>query len=155
MDEFEKKAFMAAMGWRVRSRREYLKMSQEELAIRLNYKNKASISRIEAGLNEIPQSKMKSFALALDTTVEYLMGWDKPSVDSLTQEELEIIRCFRAADERDKNTIRNILGRYREDTAICPDCGTREALASLGCSEEEQLHILDTIHSHTRRSNNA
>lgn len=32
---------------------------------------------------------------------------------------------------------------------ICPDCGTREALATLGVSEEEQESILDAIHKHT------
>ena len=41
----------------------------------------------------------------------------------------------------------------REDGVgdICPDCGTREALASLGCSPEEQEHILDLIHESVRR----
>ena len=32
-------------------------------------------------------------------------------------------------------------------TPICPDCGTREALASIGVSAEEQEHILSVIHS--------
>lgn len=35
----------------------------------------------------------------------------------------------------------------REDgTMICPDCGTREALASLGISVEEQNQIIGIIH---------
>lgn len=29
---------------------------------------------------------------------------------------------------------------------ICPDCGTREALESLGIGTEEQEHIIATIH---------
>jgi hypothetical protein len=33
---------------------------------------------------------------------------------------------------------------------ICPDCGTREALESIGVDEKEQEEILATIHSHTR-----
>ena len=32
-------------------------------------------------------------------------------------------------------------------TIICPDCGTREALESIGVDETEQEKILDTIHS--------
>jgi len=38
----------------------------------------------------------------------------------------------------------------REDgkTLICPDCGIREALESMGVSEAEQEMILDTIHRH-------
>ncbi len=35
-------------------------------------------------------------------------------------------------------------------TLICPDCGTREALASIGVNEKEQDHILDTIHRSMR-----
>ena len=41
----------------------------------------------------------------------------------------------------------------REDgvSEICPDCGTREALESIGCSPEAQEHILDLIHEFKRR----
>lgn len=36
----------------------------------------------------------------------------------------------------------------REDnvTLICPDCGTRQALASLGVEPEEQNEIIEIIH---------
>ncbi len=36
-------------------------------------------------------------------------------------------------------------------TAICPDCGTREALESIGVDAEEQEKILASIHGCTRR----
>ncbi len=38
------------------------------------------------------------------------------------------------------------LSRTDNETLICPDCGTREALESLGVSAEEQDKILETIH---------
>lgn len=38
------------------------------------------------------------------------------------------------------------LSRKDNQTLICPDCGTREALASIGVDIEEQDKILDTIH---------
>lgn len=38
------------------------------------------------------------------------------------------------------------ISRTDNKTPICPDCGTREALQSLGISTEEQNEILDTIH---------
>ena len=41
------------------------------------------------------------------------------------------------------------LSRADGVTAICPDCGTREALESIGIDVEEQEKILDTIHQHT------
>ena len=36
-------------------------------------------------------------------------------------------------------------------TQICPDCGTRQALASIGVSAEEQEQILKTIHRSIQR----
>lgn len=38
------------------------------------------------------------------------------------------------------------LSRVDNETLICPDCGTREALATLGIDEKEQEDILHTIH---------
>ena len=38
------------------------------------------------------------------------------------------------------------LSRADNETLICPDCGTREALDSIGVSAEEQESILQTIH---------
>lgn len=36
--------------------------------------------------------------------------------------------------------------RLDNETPICSDCGTREALESIGISQEEQEQILSTIH---------
>ena len=38
------------------------------------------------------------------------------------------------------------LSRVDNKTYICPDCGTREALESIGVESSEQELILDTIH---------
>ncbi len=38
------------------------------------------------------------------------------------------------------------LSRLDGVTPICPDCGTREALESIGVEESEQEKILETIH---------
>ena len=43
-------------------------------------------------------------------------------------------------------TERPALSRKDNKTLICPDCGTREALESLGVGTDEQEKILDTIH---------
>lgn len=41
---------------------------------------------------------------------------------------------------------RPALSREDGKTQICPDCGTREALASLGVGREEQDSILRSMH---------
>lgn len=38
------------------------------------------------------------------------------------------------------------LSRLDNETPICPDCGIREALDSLGIEPDEQEQILETIH---------
>ena len=48
---------------------------------------------------------------------------------------------------------RPALSRDDNQTLICPDCGVREALATLGISTEEQQEILDTIHRYTEGRN--
>lgn len=41
------------------------------------------------------------------------------------------------------------LSRTDGKSQICPDCGTREALKSMGISVDEQEKIIRTIHQHT------
>ena len=43
-------------------------------------------------------------------------------------------------------TERPALSRNDNNTLICPDCGTREALETMGISIEEQDKILGIIH---------
>ena len=40
------------------------------------------------------------------------------------------------------------LSRTDNETLICPDCGTRQALASIGIGPEEQEKILSILHDH-------
>ena len=68
---------MSTIGERIKSQREYMGLTQEALAEKLGYKNKTSITKIENGINDIPQSKVVAFAKALDTSVAYLMGWSE------------------------------------------------------------------------------
>ncbi|WP_276688920.1 hypothetical protein [Ruminococcus callidus] len=41
------------------------------------------------------------------------------------------------------------LSRTDNKTLICPDCGIREALESMGISKEEQEKIISIIHRST------
>lgn len=66
---------------RIKARREELGYSQEDLAKKLGYKSRSTIAKIESGENDIPQSKIKAFADALETTPTYLMGWDSENED--------------------------------------------------------------------------
>jgi SOS-response transcriptional repressors (RecA-mediated autopeptidases) len=68
------------IGERIKQRREYLEMSQEELALRVGYKSRSSINKIEKDGRGLPQKKIKAIADALSTTPVFLMGWgDSPA----------------------------------------------------------------------------
>lgn len=65
---------MSVLSTRIRLRREELGMSQEELASRMGYRSKSSITKIEKGVNDIPQNKLEDFAAALETSPAWLLG---------------------------------------------------------------------------------
>lgn len=103
---------------RIKSRREELGLSQEELAHRIGYKDRSSIAKIESGVNDITQSKIKAIADALDTTPSYLMGWeespsgsDEKTADPKAggdDESLEdIIPGYDSLTEENKNRLRD------------------------------------------------
>lgn len=65
------------IGERIKQRRQQLNMSQAQLALKLNYRSRSSINKIELNHNDITQSKVVAFAQALKTTPAYLMGWEE------------------------------------------------------------------------------
>lgn len=56
----------------IKQRRMELGLSQQELADRLGYKTRSTITKIEAGENQVPKNKIAKFARALDTSIEFL-----------------------------------------------------------------------------------
>lgn len=71
---------MYNIGEKIKKRRIELNLSQQQLADKLGYTSRSSITKIEKGENDIPRSKVIEIAKALETTPDYLMGWkDEPS----------------------------------------------------------------------------
>ena len=93
------------IGDRIKARRMQLGLSQEEVAVKLGYKSRSTINKIELGINDITQSKVVSIAKALDTTPAYLMGWDDEKNDKIEKTPVPI-----SEDRQDRNIIK-IAGR--------------------------------------------
>ena len=74
-----------AIGNRIKARREELGLTQQQLADRLGYKSKATINKIEMGINGISQKRIVDFANALQTSIEYLMEMDKAKDENSQQ----------------------------------------------------------------------
>lgn len=77
----------------IKNRRLELRMSQEQLAKKMGYTSRSTIAKIESGRNDIPQSKIKAFAEALETTPSALLGLtddNHPEADSLSKKIYEL-----------------------------------------------------------------
>lgn len=64
------------IGERIKQRRKELKWSQRELAAKMGY-NHSTVTRIETGKIDIPQSRIVQFAEVLGVSVAYLMNWEE------------------------------------------------------------------------------
>lgn len=65
------------IGQRIKERRKELRISVDELARRLG-KDRSTIYRYEKGdIENLPLDILEPIAKALDTTPQYLMGWEK------------------------------------------------------------------------------
>lgn len=79
---------MTDVGKRIRAAREAAGLTQEELARKVGYTSKSTINKIELGINDLRQPKVKAFAAALGVTPAYLMGWeDEPRQSQNTDRE--------------------------------------------------------------------
>lgn len=90
------------IGERIRECREKLNMSQEELANKLGYVARSSITRIEKGQNEVPLSKVPEFAKVLNTTTQYLLDIDASENSVLMHTSTDEESIYRTAGERIK-----------------------------------------------------
>lgn len=67
------------IGDRIKERREQLNLSQEELAKRMGYKSRSSINKMELGIQDVPQRKIKEFAKALNCSIGFLLEDEPPA----------------------------------------------------------------------------
>jgi transcriptional regulator with XRE-family HTH domain len=105
---------------KVKMRREQLGLSQEELAVRMGYKSRSSINKIETG-RPVTQKIIVRLADALGVSVPYLMGWDeKPAAELqdmgalaaqmlLEPDALEVMQKYMAMEETDRQAVRDFL----------------------------------------------
>lgn len=70
----DKETQMKIIGKNIKTRREELDMTQDELAAKLGYTHRSAINKIELGINNFPMSKIKDFAAALQTSTDRLLG---------------------------------------------------------------------------------
>ena len=101
-------------GERIRTLREQKKLTQEELAGLLNTKRQ-TISKYEKGIvTNIPSDRVEALARILDTTPEYILGWEsdnpeeKPATsDGFTENQRKLIDfAERLSDDQAEKVLR-------------------------------------------------
>jgi len=92
----------------IKSRRQELHMTQDELAKKTGYTNKSSIATIEAGKIDLPQSKILEFANALETTPSDLMGWNDMIIanpDEQAKKDFALLNKFYSLSSANQNAV--------------------------------------------------
>lgn len=98
---------------RIKIRRNELNLSQAELAKKANYSDKTAISKLENAGNDITMKQLRRIAIALDTTVEYLMGWDNETdIQMIDVKTKELVRLFNEAPKDIQEAVLTLL-KYR------------------------------------------
>lgn len=92
MSDQDRKDFLIALGINIKRLREEKGLSQDDLARMCGYtsdNSRSTINKIEAGKNDIPASKLKKIADALNTTPAALM-----KSSSQVQQEMKVCELF-------------------------------------------------------------
>lgn len=100
-------------GERVKARREELGLSQAELSRRVGYTSRSTIGKIEIGESDVSRDKIIALANALQTTPEYLIGWDEKSTKINTQTIGDRIRERREELDISVSELAKRLGKNR------------------------------------------
>lgn len=104
---------------RIKDLRESKGMSQQELAEKVGFKTASAVNKIELGLRDINQSKIKAFAEALGTTSCYLLDGKETSKDfvssfALTEREKALVIAYREHPDMQKS-VDKLLGIEPEE----------------------------------------
>ena len=104
---------MSTVGDNILWLRKKLGWTQEELAVKMGYKSKSTINKIEMGINDIPQSKIVKFAEILNTTPAFLMGWEEnetvETTIQVTEDEQKLLELFRRVPENQQQMVLQMI----------------------------------------------
>ena len=106
---------------RIRIRRETLGLTQDQLASKMGFKGKSSISKIESSENKVTLKTVEKAALALNCTPAFLMGWtEQPASSPIPPAEMAHLEKYRALDAEDQDTVdaltENLLAKSKYHT---------------------------------------
>lgn len=117
MNEDQRKQHLLEFGNRIKQLRLERDMSQDELAKRSGYGSRSTINKIELGINDIPQSKIKAIAEALNVSIGELFCWDEMDATHDTKQlqlEVEQIELDSAIEKRYGKSANDAISLYSQ-----------------------------------------
>ena len=113
---------MVTIGERIKARRKELNMTQRELAAQMGYNDHTTITRIEAGKVDPPQSRVAQFAKVLRTTPSHLLddGMEPEELGGLAAQVLanpdlfNLVQGYLNLSESDQYTVRLMVSSLAE-----------------------------------------
>lgn len=120
---------LKTIGARIRDLRLKKGYSQEELAKKVGYTSRSSITKIEKGLVDLQQSKIYEFSKIFGITPADLMGWDGLNIG--VPDANLILNASITRDERYEDVVRFMLqiGKQKIDNIM--DIATAQSIIEL------------------------
>lgn len=112
MNEDQRKQYLIEIGNRIKQLRTEKDMSQDELAKRSGYGSRSTINKIELGINDVPQSKIKAIAEALGVSVGTLLCWDEFDESHNTIKIQKEINLIEQIEQQHGKTASEAFGMY-------------------------------------------
>lgn len=130
------------IGTRVKNRRLELDMTQDELAQRLGYSDKSSISRIEKS-SKLTLNRVQLLADALNVSPSYLMGWeDEYNTDMNIDNNSGSVSTSFGSDSNDSNTNTYTTNNYYS-SPCSKDSAPRSNITSIDLFYEVLMILKD------------
>lgn len=112
MNEDQRKQYLIEIGNRIKQLRTEKDMSQDELAKKSGYGSRSTINKIELGINDVPQSKVKAIAEALGVSVGTLLCWDEFDQKYDTKKIQKEINLIEQIEKQHGKTTSEAFGMY-------------------------------------------
>ena len=100
------------IGERIKMARLKMGYTQEELAKKMGYSGKTSISKIESSGDNVTTNTVMKFADYLNTSAAALFGWEEPEVPEFEPDHIELIELYSKLTKEQKQTVMNLLRSF-------------------------------------------
>ena len=115
--------------------------------IRKEYPKGARVRLVRMDDIQAPPIGTEGTVIGVDDTASIMVAWDNGSSLNVIYNE---DKCIKISQKCPKCGIEYqgypALSRKDNKTPICPDCGTREALETIGIDKKEQEQIIKEVH---------